>query len=94
MYRLMRYIRLFFILLFALRPVGPERGIVVPFVRHRLRRRGIQPFDSSILNIVKAYKYFGVYLDGFIDFKLALKTLAKSASRALGSIINKYYNED
>ena len=39
---------------------------------------------SSSINIVKAYKNLGVYLDEYIDFKLA-----KSASRALGSIIKK-----
>ena len=46
---------------------------------------------SSRLNIVKAYKYLGVYLDERFDFKLAVETVAKSASRALGSIINTYY---
>ena len=45
---------------------------------------------SSSLNTVKAYKYLDVYLDEFIDFILAVETLAKSASRAPGSIINKY----
>ena len=48
---------------------------------------------SSSIKIVKAYKYLGVYLDEFIDFKLAVETKSKSksASRALGSILNKYY---
>ena len=46
---------------------------------------------SSSIKIVKAYKYLGVYLDEFIDFKLAVETLSKAASRALGSILNKYY---
>ena len=46
---------------------------------------------SSSIKIVKAYKYLGVYLDELIDFKLAVETLSKSANRALGSILNKYY---
>ena len=64
-------------------------------VHYRKNNTPATPFNfhigSSSIKIVRAYKYLGVYLDEFIDFKLAVETLPKSASRALGSILNKYY---
>ena len=42
------------------------------------------------LEKVHHYKYLGVILDENLKFDVCIKTLADSAGRALGSVINKF----
>ncbi len=41
------------------------------------------------IEIVYKYKYLGIFLDEFLDFKCIASTLSGAAIRALGSIISK-----
>ena len=42
------------------------------------------------IEIVDKYKYLGIFLDEFLDFKCTTYTLSVAAGRALGSIISKF----
>ena len=44
---------------------------------------------NNKLEIVHQYKYLGVVLDEYLDYKTTTEILASSAGRALGSVINK-----
>lgn len=46
-------------------------------------------FNSEKLEIVHSYKYLGVVLNEFLDYNEIAKTVAMSASRALGLVISK-----
>ena len=46
-------------------------------------------FDNQIVQYTEVYKYLGIYFDEFLQFKCNEDELAKSGSRALGSIICK-----
>ena len=45
--------------------------------------------NKEILEIVNDYKYFGVYMNEFLDYNKCVDTLCDSGGRALGCIINK-----
>ena len=46
--------------------------------------------DTIQLSIVNQYKYLGIILNEFLDYDVTAQVLSDAASRALGSIINKY----
>ena len=48
---------------------------------------------SSRLNIVKTYKYFGVYLDEYIDLKLAINVSIINKSYKLGGLGHYTYTK-
>jgi hypothetical protein len=48
-------------------------------------------FNSEKLEIVHSYKYLGVVLNELLDYNEIAKTVAMSASRALGLVISKIW---
>ncbi len=44
-------------------------------------------FDGSELEIVKQYKYLGVFLDEYLDFNVRANVLAGAARRVLGAVL-------
>ncbi len=49
-------------------------------------------FDGSELEIVKQYKYLGVFLDEYLDFNVTANVLAGAAGRVLGAVLSKLRN--
>ena len=47
-------------------------------------------YGESNLEYVNTYKYLGVVLDEFLNFKVTADMLAKSANRALGALCSKF----
>ncbi len=47
-------------------------------------------FNNEIVECVYKYKYLGIILDKHLDFNITATVLTSSASRALGSIYNKF----
>ena len=45
--------------------------------------------NGKCIDVVQGYKYLGLWFDEFLDFNISTKYISASASRALGSIINK-----
>ena len=46
-------------------------------------------FGNQEIQVTNQYKYFGVILDEFLDYKVSSNILADAAGRALGAIIGK-----
>ncbi len=44
-------------------------------------------FNGSELEIIKQYKYVGVFLDGYLDFNVTVNVLAFGAGRAFGAVL-------
>lgn len=47
-------------------------------------------YNGMVLEIVEQYKYLGIVLNEFLDFKCTAKVLASAAGRALGKLWNVY----
>ena len=51
-------------------------------------------YGDTTLAIVNMYRYLGLDLYETLDFAETVKALSKSASRALGVVVNKYFTYD
>ncbi len=49
-------------------------------------------FNGSELEIVKQYKYLGVFMDEYLDFNVTENVIAGAAGRAFGAILTKFRN--
>ncbi len=47
-------------------------------------------WDDQNIEIVKGYKYLGVYLDEYLNFETHCNNISSSAGRALGKILSKF----
>ncbi|KAH3813261.1 hypothetical protein DPMN_141714 [Dreissena polymorpha] len=73
--------------------INTEKSKVVHFRKGRSQRTDTEfKIGLNVLEIVDKYKYLGVVMHEKRDYSFHCEMLAKSAGRALGSIINKIHN--
>ncbi len=72
--------------------INGDKAKVVHF-RHKSKILSKFQFKCGNTNIdySKNCKYLGLWFDEYLDYSFTVDQLAKSASRALGSLISKYY---
>ena len=71
--------------------VNREKSKVVHFRPKRIDRTESNFYlGNDTLEVVTEYKYLGVYLNEFLLYENTADTLSKSATRALGSVLNKF----
>lgn len=70
--------------------VNPSKSQVVHFRKSStLRTNKIFTCGADKLEVVDSYKYLGLLLSEHLDYKLTVKTVVQSATRALGVLIAK-----
>ena len=71
--------------------VNKEKSKIVHF-RQQYKNRTTSTFtlESEKLDIVEKYKYLGIVLHEFLDFKESTSCLAAAGGRALGAINSKF----
>ncbi len=71
--------------------INKEKSKVVHFRPKRNDRTELEvKLGDDTLEIVAEYKYLGVHLNEFLLYEQTADILSKSATRALGSVINKF----
>ena len=71
--------------------INEDKSKIVHFRKVRTKCTEIDfLLNGQMLEKVNCYKYLGVYFDEHLKFDICIRTLAESAGRALGSIINKF----
>ncbi len=71
--------------------INQDKSKVVHFRPKRLNRTEVEfTLGSNILEVVSEYKYLGIFLNEYLLYEYTADILSKSATRALGSVINKF----
>jgi hypothetical protein len=70
--------------------VNPAKSEIIHFRNKSVKETSYTFKSGDInLNVVNGYRYLGLYLNEFLDFKVTADHVAKAANRALGVIIAK-----
>lgn len=71
---------------------SPKKTNVIHFRKQRTRKTCFNFFlGPQNIKLVDNYKYLGVLVNEFMDFKIMASSLADAGGRALGAIVNKFH---